>query len=114
MGTLNESSLFGKNSKSSGSVDRAKKIYRTILIFAAVAGAIYILSNIVVVYEAMASRITIPITSTQQTGIFIGIARYIILALAFIWLFAESKKDNTPSTTADIKRYFFGPPFIVS
>ena len=86
--------------------DRAKKIYRTILIFAAVAGAIYILSNIVVVYEAMASRITIPITSTQQTGIFIGIARYIILALAFIWLFAESKKDNTPSTTADIKRYF--------
>lgn len=85
--------------------ERAKKIYRTILILAAVAGAIYILSNIVVVDEAMASRITIPITSAQQIGIFIGIARYIVLALAFIWLFAEPK-DKKPATTPDIKKYF--------
>ncbi len=85
--------------------DRAKTIYRTIFILAAIAGVIYILSNVAVVYEAMASGIIIPITFTQQTGIFIGIARYIILALAFIWLFAEPK-NNTPSTTADIKKYF--------
>ncbi len=86
--------------------ERAKKTYRTILVLAGVAGAIYILSNVVVVYEAMASGITIPISSVQQTDIFIGIARYLILALALIWLFAEPKKENALSTTADIKRYF--------
>jgi predicted secreted protein len=77
--------------------EHTKKIYKTVLIIAVVVGIFYILSNLWTVYELFALHIVFTIPPATYTGFYIGLVRYIILALVFIWLYSEPEpKDTSP------------------
>ena len=87
--------MFEKNPALS---DRIRKVYSIVLIISVIGGAIYILVNVWALYAISALGIAITITSAQRTATLVGIARYIAVALAMLWLFAEPKKVTVPST----------------
>ena len=75
--------------------ERAKKIYKTVLIIAVLVGIFYILSNVWAVYELYALHIIFTIPPATHTGFYISLVRYIILGLVFVWLYFESEPKNT-------------------
>jgi len=77
--------------------ERAKKAYKIVLVIAVIVGIFYTLSNLGAVYELFALHIVFTIPPATHTGFYIGLVRYIILALVFVWLYSEPEpKDTSP------------------